>query len=101
MFTYNPYQSLERNVQSYLTAARKANPTHYRVPTFTVYTDIQESAAAGPPRNPVATVISAAQFNKCVGDLRRVGIVGTAKGGDEMFLSDAAWAHVVGNGGSK
>ncbi len=101
-FEYDISQLFEQNLRAYLTAARESNPTVYRVTAFMLFSDLNASRAAAwvdfYKRNPLqrrpATPdygITATTFNKTIGDLKKVGIIGTCKGGEEVFLSNAAW----------
>jgi hypothetical protein len=74
---------LEDLIRTHLTTVRKQNPTNYMVSTLALY----ELVASW---NELPT----GHFNKIIGDMKRVGIVGTAnttKGGALVFLSDVAW----------
>lgn len=122
MFTFLIQQSLEHNIRTYLTEARKTNPTNYRVKTFDLFSNLQRQIDISIGSIPVGFIIPlhwdytspdyrrkrlvesvmsksaglcgripVALFNKTIGDLKKVGIIGTCKGGEEVFLSDAAW----------
>src|SRR5260370_37873612 len=101
-YALNTHVSLEENIQNLLTVIRLNNPKNYRVRTFNLYTDIKNVLRQG-ERYPDGTSIfqpsryfrtqdlPVAVFNKTIGDLKKVGIIGTTKGGEELFLSDVAW----------
>ena len=40
---------------------------------------------------PVFSGLPTGAFNKIIGDMKKAGIIGTAKGGEVVFLSNAAW----------
>jgi hypothetical protein len=86
------YQSrLEKFIRAYLLLYRERHPD-FAVPMLLLYTETE---------NQLGT--TAAHFNKTISDLKRAGIVGTAKGGEVVFLSDPAWKlqqqlKVVGRG---
>jgi len=107
-FAFDLNKPLEQNVQSYLTAVREADSVNYRVTMFALYTDLKKSMATVissiPPKHGIVLYrnyyrdndIPVAFFNKTIGDLKKVGIIGTCKGGEEVFLSNAAWElHVT------
>ncbi len=110
-YEFNLLIPLEQNIQSYLTAVRKANPEEYRVTMFTLFTNLNAArvVAISRWRNrhtgradwPQDTGIAVATFNKTIGDLKKVGIIGTCKGGEEAFLSNAAWELHVATSASK
>lgn len=39
----------------------------------------------------VRGVVTSGFFNKVIADMKRTGIIGTTKGGEKVFLSEAAW----------
>jgi hypothetical protein len=92
---------LEEHIQSYLTSVRLENPLAYRVPVFTLYTELKEALLNSngktfpkifyPTRYFKTWDLPVAVFNKTVGDMKRAGIIGTCKGGEEVFLSNAAF----------
>ena len=73
-------QQLERFIRAYLTLHREKHP-FAAVSTLVLFNSVETHMVG----------TTAAQFNKTVGDLKRTGIVGTAKGGEALFLTDAAW----------
>jgi hypothetical protein len=80
MFQYDTHKSLEQNIREYLTDYRLSNAPNFRVPMFALYTKMGEGFSN----------LSAAVFNKVIGDMKKAGIVQTIHG-QEVFLSDAAW----------
>jgi hypothetical protein len=97
-YVLNTSMPLEDHIQRYLTAVRVENPEHYRVPVFTLYVELKEALIRGdgskvfyPSRYFRTWELPVALFNKTIGDLKKVGIIGAAKGGEEVFLSNAAW----------
>ena len=98
-FNLDTAAPLEVNIRRYLTLVRVENPEHYRVLTFSLYTelcnaltDIRIALKCAPFSHYYKDgEIPIALFNKTIGDLKKVGIIGTCKGGEEVFLSDFAW----------
>jgi hypothetical protein len=99
-FVFDLHKPLEQNIQSYLTAVRESNPAEYRVTMFMLLTCLNAAKTAAwtiyrsKPLGRMAGSdpgIPVAVFNKTVGDMKRAGIIGTCKGGEEVFLSNAAW----------
>ena len=99
MFEFDLLKPLEWNIQSYLEQVRLANPKSYRVRMFDIFTGINAARAIAFTAKKDARGydsrldygIPVAVFNKTIGDMKKVGIIGTAKGGEEVYLSDAAW----------
>jgi hypothetical protein len=77
-------QWLESIIRTYLTDMRTANPINYTVPMLTLYTFASANGSG----------VTAASFNKAIGDMKKAGIIGTAKGGEVVFLSNAAWSLI-------
>jgi hypothetical protein len=57
----------------------------YTVTVFKLYTLIQRDAKRS------GYSVTAHFFNRVLADMKRVGVIGTAKGGEVAFLSDAAF----------
>ena len=72
---------LEGIIRDQLTKVREDRPDNYTVSTFSLFTFVTHANSG----------VTAAEFNKAVGDLKRAGVVGTAKGGELVYLSNAAW----------
>lgn len=66
-------RALEEQVRSFLYNANAP------VLNFALFTSLQSAGA-----------ITAQQFNRLIADLKRAGVVGTARGGEVIFLSVAA-----------
>lgn len=100
-FSFDVRKTLERNIESYLTAVRESNPQEYRITMFMLFTRLNCSRTAAfilkqrelgqRELTSPDSGIPVAVFNKTIGDMKRVGIIGTCKGGEEVFLSNAAW----------
>lgn len=91
-FKFEFHQSLEQNIRECLTIVREENPDRYCVPMLLLYSWMA-NAASGVRWGPYYKTgeITAAVFNKAIGDLKKVGIVRTAKNSAGVFLSDDAW----------
>lgn len=100
MFQFNHCVALEHNVTNYLTDLRLDSPAAYSILTFKLYTDLRMGAASRSKE--VFNLyksgdIPAALFNKTIGDLKKIGIVRTAKDSQYISLSDIAWAEYTRN----
>lgn len=92
-FQFNYHQSLEQNIRRCLTTIREENPDNYGVPMLLLYSWMANAVSDvqfGIYNNKGG--LTAAVFNKAVGDLKKVGIVRTAKTSAHVYLSDDAWA---------
>lgn len=77
---YATQQQLEKYIRKFLTVQRGNHPRDYTVTTLVLYTIIEKTFGS-----------TAGQFNKTIGDMKKAGIVSTAKGGEIIFLSHDAW----------
>ena len=92
-FTFDFHQSLEQNIRECLTIVRKENPDRYCVPMLLLYSWMANAVSGVQYGRYYKTgEITAAVFNKAIGDLKKVGIVRTAKNSAGVYLSDDAWA---------
>ena len=74
-------QQLEKYIRAFLTIRRANHPNgDYTVTMLVLYTVVEKAFGS-----------TAAQFNKAVGDMKKAGVIGTARGGEVVFLSNAAW----------
>ena len=81
MSNYINVQTVEASLRRALTEKREAQPENYRVLSLVAYDAFRRNFPA----------LTAGLFNKIIGDMKRIGVVGTTKNG-EIFLSDSAWA---------
>lgn len=100
MFRFDYSKLLEHNIREYLTDLKLRVPETPRVLMFKLYTDLSNSLASlrypiskFTPAPPLYKTFSipAALFTKTIGDMKKIGIVGTAKDSQQVFLSDSAW----------
>ena len=67
-----------------LAAARFRNGKEYTVPRLLIYDHVIKAHGRD-------GVITTGFFSRIVGDMKRTGIIGTAKGGEVLFLTNAYW----------
>ena len=77
-------RKIEQSIILMLVAARFRNPNDHPVPRLFVYDQIMNMHRR-------EGVITTGFFSRIVGDMKRTGIIGTAKGGDVLFMTDAYW----------
>jgi hypothetical protein len=84
MYVVELAKKVENAITLHLIAARLANPEDYTISRLYVYDFVvKEYSKYG--------IITAGFFSRIVGDMKKTGIIGTAKGGDVLFVSDAYW----------
>lgn len=77
-------KKVENAIALHLIAARLANPEDYTIWRLYIYDFVvKEYSKYG--------IITAGFFSRIVGDMKKTGIIGTAKGGDVLFVTDAYW----------
>lgn len=77
-------QWLERTIREYLTVARETSEVNYAMPMYQLFTHVTANASTS------RQSITASDFCKAIGDLKKVGIV-ASRGNSQVLLSDAAW----------
>jgi hypothetical protein len=90
-------KELERRIQQVL----EASPDNKAISVFDLYNRFSGNIQVQHPHFPtlVFGVVTSGFLNRVIADMKRAGIVGTTKGGQAVFLSDAAWAQYLLNGG--
>jgi hypothetical protein len=88
-------RDLESTIRTHLTLVRLQNPTDYAIAMLALYEYITNimpdmTGCLNQPL-PLYAWVSTGVFNKTIGDMKKAGVIGTAKGGDVVFLSNAAW----------
>jgi CRP-like cAMP-binding protein len=83
-------QNLESLIRGYLTGKRLNDPDNYAITMLTLY-EYVTTVVLEHHRAALYLGLPTGIFNKIVGDMKRAGIIGMAKGGDIVFLSNAAW----------
>src|ERR1017187_5788579 len=77
-------RAIENSIKLMLYAARLSRPKDYTVSRLSVYDHVIKFHSKN-------GVITTGFFSRIIGDMKRTGIIGTAKGGDVLFLTDAYW----------
>ena len=83
-------QNLESLIRGYLTDKRLQSPDNYAITMLALY-EYVTTVVLEHQQYALYLGLPTGIFNKIVGDMKRAGIIGMAKGGDIVFLSNAAW----------
>ncbi len=84
MHTVELAKKIENVIKLHLIGARLAKPEDYTIPRLYIYDFVvREYSKYG--------IITTGFFSRIVGDMKKTGIIGTAKGGDVLFVTDAYW----------
>jgi len=85
-------QLVESRIREYLTEVRERNEVS-GVSMFDLFTRFGGEVVYRTRYAPIerTDIVTSGFFNRIIADMKRAGIIGTAKGGERVFLSDAAW----------
>jgi hypothetical protein len=87
------YSNVENHVRSYLTHAREArerDSANYVESMVVVYDEVRAYCQSISEEENITFYFNASDFNKLIGDMKKLGIVGTTQDSG-VFLSDVAW----------
>jgi hypothetical protein len=88
-------QQTESRIREYLTEVRERNEVS-SVPVFDLFAKFGGEVSYRNPHTfqlqPRRGLITSGFFNRIIADMKRAGVIGAVKGGERVFLSDAAWA---------
>jgi hypothetical protein len=89
MHTVELAKKIEKAIYDYLVEFHfSSSPNLENIATVLVYKHVDALSQLYP-----GVIVTTRFFNTVVSDMKRVGLIGTAKGGEVMFLSDYSWGQ--------